>query len=485
MYPVVFRPQVGSAPLGQFGCPRSDSLLKGENPVNNIKRMLVILTAVAFAAFALPGVAGNDKKMYSLNMAILTSPPAAPPYTVTAAITNQGNSTINSFNLSVTGLTIVGVNQPATGNATFTESSVSVNNMHPLKSGDSLTVTIGVSSCGEGTWSATVWTGAHLNGQTFAQVPEPLANLATTILCGQLNAGDLLDVPNSLTPHCITGERGFYDKDGGVRGGLPYVATNFGADLLHFKWPDSTIADGVDALATFEYEVCAPGPAPAAGTTQVAWLNTNGHSASESGTPAFITAQNCNVYANFLPQPYGTLVSVSEDGTTITVNVLSILDPLGVDGGPFDPLQPNGTIKHPVIDGESLLSFDIVIDGERMTVTNVVSDENQAGDLSDSVDLNGGEGLETETWTVTRAVGGTTQTVHTAGGLVMSTPLPLITADVLPNPNPANYVVGHPALMCIADQDPGFDEGDETEDPATGHSTTFIDIGGDGWNSHP
>ena len=417
--------------------------------MNSLRKVLgFLLAAVTLAAFALPSVAGdNGKKVYKLDVELASPQPAAtPPFTLTAKFTNAsptGNSSFKSFSLSVSGLTIVGVDQPATGTATFTASSVSVVNTFPVKPGDSFTVTLRVSSCGDGAWSAVLWTGTPFSGQNFALVPDG-SNLATPVSCGNLPSGAEFAVPDSINPGCVTGDRGYYDKDGSVPSGtLPYFVTNTipTNDQLHFRWPD--FETGGDPLATFDYTVCAPGPLPEVPNTQVAWLNTNGNPASTPGTPAYITAQDC-LAPKILPAPYGTLVS--DNGGTITVNALS-------------PVGAHGSIAH------SFPPFDIVIGTERMTVTGVSSDDGPGGDLSDSGDFSEGES-EQETWTVTRHVGGTIQVPH-AGGLVMSTPLPLLPASVgFP------YTAGNQALMCVADR---FAEGG-------GHATTFIDIGGDGWS---
>ena len=112
--------------------------------------------AVALTLFTLPATAGNDKKQFSLDMAIVSAVPAPPapgPFKLTATVTNEGNSTINSFRVfSPPGLSIMGADQPATGTAAgpFPGSSVSVTNMHPLKSGDSLVLTLYVNTCGDG-----------------------------------------------------------------------------------------------------------------------------------------------------------------------------------------------------------------------------------------------------------------------------------------------------------------------------------------------
>ncbi len=90
-------------------------------------------------------------------------------------------------------------------------------------------------------------------------------------------------------------------------------------------------------------------------------------------------------------------------------------------------------------------------------------------DPSDCTETIEGEGEALRV--VQRGVGGTVATTHPALSLVMSTPLPL-----LPEGVPAPYTAGNPALMCIPSQ-----EGEEDGE----HSTTFIDIGGDGWFNHP
>ncbi len=430
-----------------------------------------LLVAVMFAAFALPSFAGdNGKKRYSLDMAIVTAPPAAAPYVVNATITNEGNSTINSFRLSVTGLTVVGVNQPATGNATFTGSSVSVQGMHPLKSGDSLTVTIGVSSCGDGAWSASAWTGSSLNGSSF-DLSSDDSSLATSISCGNVVSGAEFNVPNSINPDCVIGERGYYDKDGSVPvGALPFFVTNFTGGQLHFRWPD--FQAGGDPLATFDYAVCASGPLPPPGTTKVAWLNADGSPASTPGTPAYITAQNCLENANFLPAPYGALMIgglPADAGTGSTIPIDTTTPPPGPHGSIGYPGSPPTDPNHPGT------SFDIVIGTERITVQVVCLDnDNDPTDSADCTETDEGEGEALAV--VLRGVGGTTPAAHPMGALVMSTPLPLLPAQ----PAGSFYQTGHQALMCIQGRS-NF----PNDTSPTSHATTFIDIGGDGWGSQP
>ena len=289
------------------------------------KNKFVCLIAILLAAFALPSAAGNDKKIYNLQMSMLPAVQSTAPFTVVAKLTSEptGNSSFNSFSLSVVGLQITGiVGQPTSGNATFTASSVTVVNASPVKPGASISVTLQVSSCGDGAWSASAWTGAKLNGQSFDLVPAH-SMLGTSIPCGNLANGAAFTVPDTVNPDCVSGTRGYYDKDGTIpTAGLQYFVTNtLSAPVngqLHFRWP-TVVADNGDPAAAFEYSVCGPGTLPAGGLdTQVAWLTDVG------GYPVYIVAPDC-IAPNQLPAPYGTLDdgAIGATTTTITVDALS------------------------------------------------------------------------------------------------------------------------------------------------------------------
>ena len=442
--------------------------------MNGVRRIIGLVMAVAIAVFASPGFADNDKKIYNLQMQMVSVPPAQanPPFTLRAVLTNEptGNSTINSFRLSVSsGLTIVGVDQPASGHATFTASTVTVVNASPIKPGKSLSVTLRVSSCGDSAWSSTAWTGSSLNGQSFDLVVGHSA-LGTSIPCGDLARGDEFTVPDSLNPDCITGHRGYYDKDGSIPTDvLPYFVTNLlpNNGPLHFRWPE-LIAQNGDPKAAFDYTVCAPGTVTEDQfpDTQVAWLNTDGSPASTPGTPAFIDALDC-FDPKRLPAPYGTLLAAlgPNDTTTIAIDTTNPPreSPLGTPPGSI--AYPGSTPSDPSTPGTK---FDIVIETERITVQLVCLDnDSDSTDPADCTETEEGEGEAL--MVVERGVGGTTAASHAPGFLVMSTPLPL-----LPESTPLPYHAGRPAQMCIADQ--GNEEG--------GHFTTFIDIG-DGYVKLP
>lgn len=446
--------------------------------MNNIRKVFFVLTAMALATLSLPSSADNGKKMFNLQMSV----PAAespPPFTVQATITNEGNSQISSFSVSVTGVTIVGVSQPATGQASFTGSSASVTNMHPLKSGQSLTVTLNVNTCGDAAWSPVAWNGSSLNGQSFNLVGAD-SELATSIACGPPITSGAITVPDSINQNCgVSGTRGFYDKNGNIPNPVPYYVTNTvpSNGLLHFRWPvlagDVGSNLGLDAAATFEYTICAVGTQPplppTPGFTEVAWLNTDGSPTSNTtGNPVLIAPLPC-LAPDVLPAPYGTLTAdlspAAAAGTTIPIDATT-------------PSGANGTIPYP---GSAATSpnnpgsqFDVVIGTERIRVQLVCTDnDGDPTDTSDCTETSDGEGTALQI--VQRGVAYTSVADHPAQSLVMSTPLPILPSTLPDGTAPAPpYQVGHQAQICIAN---------ENDNEGT-HSTTFIDIG-DGWVNHP
>ncbi len=357
-----------------------------------------LMAALLLGAFALPVNAGNDKKQYSLVMSVPPNQAPAPgvPFTVKATIKNVGNSSIHSFQLFVTGVTVVGVNKLDDAKVTFTGSTITVTKADDLESGESRTVTIQVNTCGDGQWLASVWNGAQLNGQSFSLVPPPASNLTSSIPCGPPpTAGATFTVPDTLNPACVTGQRGYYDKDGSIPVAVPVFVTNTVSvnQQLHFRWPD--FQAGGDPLATFDYFVCATGPVPALGSTLVAWLNDNGHPASEPGNPAYIPAQPCNANANFLPAPYGTLTAdllPSDSTLAIDTSTPARQSPLGTPPGSIDyPGSPPTSPQNPGT------AFDVVIGTERITVQLVCLDnDGDNSDPGDCTEIGGGEGTALE-----------------------------------------------------------------------------------------
>src|SRR4051812_45275279 len=102
--------------------------------MNNIRKFFCVLTAVVLAALAPPIIAAPQLvKVYDLHV---TSAPNT-PLQVVADLQNvspNGNSTISSFSLTITGSTILSVDSLTSGKAAIdaTHSSVTISSMSPL-----------------------------------------------------------------------------------------------------------------------------------------------------------------------------------------------------------------------------------------------------------------------------------------------------------------------------------------------------------------
>jgi len=168
-----------------------------------------------------------------------------------------------------------------------------------------------------------------------------------------------------------------------------------GPNFVRLRWDTASQPN-----AAFKYDVQwhpiavdpVTGMPPVTRRTKVAW------DVDGSGNPIFVFANAC--LSQDFPKQYATLQA--DGGTTLTISA-----PTGVP---------------------ATAPFDIVIDNERMTVT--------AGQTGTS-------------WTVVRAVGGTTQTTHSAGAAVMSTPLPIDRNPFKPDGVTVNPYKDKQAHMCI------------------------------------
>jgi hypothetical protein len=393
--------------------------------MNSIRNWVCVLTAMGIMACALPGLAA-PQKTFSLQMVPdphldTISLSLQVPVPVTAKIKNlspTGNSAIDSFTLSVSGATIVGVTQPASGTATFTASSVSVSSMTPLKPGLTFDLNLEISSCGDALWSAVTWTGSNFTGQNFTGNPS---TASTKVACGVLACPGDFTVPDSTLPASpiqndpkyVTGSRGSYNKDG-TCGDVFYYVTNTlplpSNGVLHFRWENVIDPTSTTLPQAFTYKVRGLNS-----PVSVAWLTLN-------DAPVFVTAQYC-LSPKVLPAPYGTLTA--DNGDKLTV----------------DTSTPSGNI--PIPSANPFVPFPIVIGQERLQVTKISGNNNS-------------------TWTVLRGQGGTSQIAH-PNVLVMSTPLPLLPTTTQPPP----YTSGDQAQMCVAGS--GSD--------AFGSFIQFFDIG--------
>jgi hypothetical protein len=283
-----------------------------------------------------------------------------PPVTVTLSGGSASGTVSLTSNCSLSGTTSVAASG---GSATFSNLVIS-------NAATSCTLTAMAPGYGQATSSPfTVFAGGPLRCYPFN--PFEFSNI--------LPPG----VDNISQPGYAAGHRGQYNKDGSQCDPVGYTFTN---DILNTNSVNLTWDVASQKGATFQYTVTWKPEYVSLATglptrvTKVAWYD------DATGTILGPVVPGRACLSPELPFPYGTLgqpIAVSD--TQITVNSPA-LPPL--------PTPP----------------FPIVIDNERMTVTNV------AGTL----------------WTVDRGVGGTTAATHstvypdlTTAKNVMSTPLPL------------------------------------------------------------
>jgi|SRR5689334_11811056 len=162
-----------------------------------LRKSLYLVAAVMLAAFALPSVAAQPTKIFSLTMTpanVSTS-----PATLTAKYTNttpNGNSVINTVILTPpNGIAVTGVSFPFGGNkvacpATTQDTAGHTNPVPPnsicvanipsvMKAGCSppcswqmtVTVTLDLNACAPYTWTAQAFAGNSFNGDVFAYQP--------------------------------------------------------------------------------------------------------------------------------------------------------------------------------------------------------------------------------------------------------------------------------------------------------------------------
>jgi hypothetical protein len=421
----------------------------------SIRKLFCVWTAVLLAAFALPSMGAGTQKLY--NFATISNT----PLTVVLQLDNvspDGNAQASSFRASVKNATIIGVDQPASGVATFTATSVSVSSMYPLKpDGGIFEVIVHLASCGdfiewqtEGMFNGVVngvWTGSNWTGQKFSPVS---LSLFSNVSCATVDCGDSFTAANSDLTSSINGKRG-KDKDGatvylGCEPVQVYVSNDLTAThpQVHVRWPLGS-GPGNDPMAALTYTLYFSSSSPP--PVKVAWLNTAGGSA-ETGTPAYVAAQTCNPFPTVFPPPDGTpdiLATLTE--TLLATDTKATVNPGGI---PF-PATP----------------FAATIGTERVLVQGVSGNNTKL--------------------TLARGQGGTTAQAYIVGSTAIwyfvSNPLPLLPASItcydgtgaqLPQSS-CHYTPFFQAQMCIADQGPYPPTG-----TPTGSFIRMMDIA-DGW----
>ena len=187
------------------------------------------LLAAVLASFAATGFAAPQKQFSIAALPGIAAPGGTQQYTLT--IKNEvpnGNSNFNSIKINLpSGFTLntsaangggpVTVNWPYTPPLTVSATSVSVQNMSPVKPQQSFTMTLyatapaaALPSCAQ--WTGTAYAGSSLTGDTFAQIGTSLTGAGTqyvsssnplTMSFGTL-PGSVVTNPPNTTPYNIT-----------------------------------------------------------------------------------------------------------------------------------------------------------------------------------------------------------------------------------------------------------------------------------------
>jgi len=395
--------------------------------MNPFQKMVALLLSICLAAFGLSAIAAKPgpTKTYSMgvddshvtyvtganNLQVLDVSNGGAPIFVkikNESPPSDASSNINSFSFTVKGMSITSLDKTACESLggmcalDTTTNTVTVTNISPpIQAKGIYTVSLKVNSCGDGVWSANVYTGSQLTGQSFGFIKDDTlpSNTETNVSCGDAACNMSFTVPDSLAATNITGLRGLYNKDGSTCSTVDYFATNTIPinKTLHFAWDATSSVDDTSQVgATFRYTVTFPNP----GRPQLAWH-------TDSLGPVFVDAQPCLVtqFDHNLPAPYGTLAQdVNSTKNKISVNVTT---PPSIS-----------------------LPFPIIVESERMNVTAIGPSQ----------------------WTVERHQGGTAPQAHNASPTVfiMSTPRPLLTGPFVQRQLSAGYKVGDQAHGCVA-----------------------------------
>lgn len=164
----------------------------------------LVATGALIAATAVPGFAAKPQaaKIYTLEVTPAEAvAEQSTDFFVKMTNVTPGNSNPNSFSVTppagfaVTGASISAATNPnASATVATVGSTVNVRNLDPVKTNQSVTLKITattpplVETCSQGgfTWSATVWTGSSLSGDTFALNNAGPAQVTTLVSCLEL-----------------------------------------------------------------------------------------------------------------------------------------------------------------------------------------------------------------------------------------------------------------------------------------------------------
>ena len=341
--------------------------------MNSLRRVVGILLAMTFVAFALPSYGGATDKLYSID--VDPTGTGNPIYgtqlraTVSNASPLQGNSQFSFVNLSVNlGWTL----NPA-GPVVITESGnpspggqsdfsvpghLIISNLYPVKPQQSLTVTFYVNSsaCGEGIWSVVATTGSNGGGDIFTVADESANDRSTLIPCGQLTCNTALTVQYGAG---VTVTRG-PNWDGTTACAATDVFMTDTLTTNQKAYGDWKVSDAPSGAFRYGFTGSLTNP-------KVAWFDTNGDPFIAGGNPnipAFVyvnanPALICNPpnsQGDFFGRMYGKTVAFVSPTTTKFQ-----IDPTG------------GVQKPPTLPVYAMLNGEVVQVTKWVTATNTVT----------------------------------------------------------------------------------------------------------------
>ena len=349
---------------------------------------------------------------------------------------------------------------------------------------------------GLGTFTLT----ASAQGFTSA-TSNPFKLFAGILNCSQPFPTNIIDPQNVAPdqPGYAFGDRNGWNKDGVTDGACVPVLYTFTNNIRVSA--DPSLANTVNLTwdtqsqvnAAFQYTVNWQPIAVDSPTTgwsisprpQTAWLDTDGNQAT-GATPsakiAWIPGLAC--VGDTLPVPYGTLAAnldttVDANNTsTITINgVAPVTYPVG---GPSYDIPAAGSpnippVPFPIVIADSVNGQQSTTT-ERLTAIALVGSPIQNGDGSFNITYTVRRGTTAEGSPTAQGV--STIGSHTAGYMVMSTPLPIIPNDATTFKPP--YKVNTQAQMCIAKHGFTSFQIDANGNTQVMYTTTIFDIG-DGW----
>ena len=308
--------------------------------MNSMRKLLLVLTAVMMATFALPSIGDDLTKHFSLTMVVGAPDNTQTDTIVMATVMNDNPSgssaQFGSLRLLVSnasGITITGGEpDPNFGGTPTLDSptSITFTGISPVKAGQFYTAKLHVKGCGDGNiWSATVWAGSNRNGGNYVDdTPDPQTKI-TNVSCGLVG--------------CAIADNSFGVGSILTQGQRARNQDNSACSLVNYFFTDLT-ADTSKNYVQFRSDTSQPGAAffyvvnkPATANAQFAWTTTGGN-------PNFVTAGPCN-NTPIATGSYGSLISDS-GGKLIKIDTSTADYPVPLTLPFYIVIGPQNIVEH-------------------------------------------------------------------------------------------------------------------------------------------